>query len=249
MVLSTLSAERRTRVLTVGIAATVSLYALVLVCAEPLRSFAASSSSDVAVSLIVANSISNSCTSPVSLGTITRTGDTSVNVCAATGYCSTNKTVCTVVTNNSTGYALSWLVSTGTGSAGARTGTGWLNGFASTANRIAPLGTGSTTMNKQPIAMVAGAGTVNNDARWAARLSSTSTTVGGAGIGWGTDGTSDTWLRVATGSAVNIANRATQTSGGGDTENIGFRAIIHGTAIIPTDTYKATVTVTATTNP
>jgi hypothetical protein len=244
-----LSSERRIRVVTVGIAATVSLYALVLVCAEPLRSFAAAQSSNVDVTLNVANAISNTCTSPVSLGSIVRTGDTSVNTCAATGYCATNKTVCTISTNNSTGYTLSWIVSTGTGSAGARTGTGWLNGYASVANRIAPLGTGSTTMNGQPIAMVAGAGTVNNDARWAARLSSTSTTPNGSTKAWGTDGVSDTWLRVATGSAVNIAARTTPTTGGGDTENIGFRAIIHGTAIVPTDTYKATVTFTATTNP
>jgi hypothetical protein len=244
-----LSPQRRIRVVTVGIAATVSLYALILVFGEPLRSFAIGSSSNVDVTLNVANAIANTCTSPVSLGSIVRTGDTSVNTCAATGYCSTNKTVCTISTNNSTGYTLSWIVSTGTGSAGARTGTGWLNGFASTVNRIAPLGTGSTTMNGQPTAMVAGAGTVNNDARWAARLSSTSTTPNGSTKAWGADGTSDTWLRVATGSAVNIASRTTQTSISGDIENIGFRAIIHGTAIVPTDTYKAAVTFTATTNP
>ena len=239
----TLLPYRRVRVLTVGIAAAASLYVLVLACAEPLRSLAASSNSSVDVTLTVAADISNSCTSPVSLGTITRTGDSSVVVCSATGYCSTNKTVCTISTNNTTGYALSWLIQTGTGSAGARTGTGHLNGYSSTSNRIAPFGTGSTTQSTQPRTF-----SISNDARWAARLSSTSTTTGGAGQSWGTDGTSDTWLRVATGSAVNIASRTTQTSAGGDTQNIGFRAIIHGTAIVPTDTYKATVVFTATTN-
>jgi hypothetical protein len=96
--------------------------------------------------------------------------------------------------------------------------------------------------------MTAGAGTVNNGARWAARLSSTSTTPDGSTKVWGADGVADTWLRIGTGSAVNIASRSDETTGGGDTENIGFRAIIHGTAIVPTDVYKATVVFTATTN-
>lgn len=189
-------------------------------------------------------SISMNCSATAPLGTLTRTGDTSVNTCGQTGYCATNKAVCTVTTDVSAGYTLSWIVSTGTGAAGARTGTGYLNGYVA-GHRIAPLGTGSTTMNTQPIAMTAG-GTVNNDARWAGRLSSTSTTTGGAGIGWGSDGVNDRWLRVATGAGVNIASRQSTTAG--DTQNIGFRAIIHGNAIVQSDIYKATVTVTAVTN-
>jgi hypothetical protein len=92
------------------------------------------------------------------------------------------------------------------------------------------------------------AGGVQNSARWAARLSSTSTTTGGGSVTWGSDSVADTWLRVATGSSVNIASRGSATSLGGDTENIGFRAIIHGTAIVPNDTYRATVTLTAISN-
>ncbi len=190
--------------------------------------------------------ISLNCNTSAALGTLTRTGDTSVNTCGQTGYCATNKTSCTVVTDVSMGYTLSWIVATGTGSAGARTGTGHLNGYVA-GNRIAPLGTGSTTMSTQPIAMTAG-GTVNNDARWAGRLSSTSTTTGGAGLVWGTDGLTDTWLRVGTGAGVNIALRGSPTTQAGDTENIGFRAIIHGNAIVPSDVYRATVTITAVTN-
>ena len=190
------------------------------------------------------NYISMACDPQVNLGNIIRTGDTSVVTCGPTGYCATNKSSCTVITDNTAGYTLSWIVQTGTGAAGSRTGTGYLNAFTSLANRIAPLGTGSTTMSTQPIAMMAG-GTVNNTARWAGRLSSTSTTAGGAGLGWGSDGTSDKWLRVATGSAVNIANATTRTSVSGDIENIGFRVIIHGSAIVPNDQYKAAVTMTA----
>lgn len=238
----TLSPQRAARVFTVGIAATVSLYALVLAFAEPLRSFAAASTSNVVVTLTVAADISNNCTSPVSLGTITRTGDTGV-------YHSTGATVCTVTTNNTTGYNLTWIINNGTGAVGARSGTGHLNGFVAN-NRIQPL---FNTNNTTPAAInPAGAdntaGGVQNSARWAGRLSSTSTTPGGGSVTWGADGASETWLRVATGSAVQIANRATQTTVAGDTENVGFRAVINGTAIVPTDVYRATVVFTATTN-
>lgn len=246
MLSSLLSPHRRIRVLTVGICASICAYVLMMMVAEPLRSLAATSSSNVVVSLTVAAGISNSCTSPVSLGTINRTGDTSFNTCAAYGYCATNKTTCTISTNNSLGYTLSWLVATGTGSAGARTGTGHLNGYTA-GNRIKAL-TPSAAGTPEAFSNAIPTSNVTNDARWAARLSSTSTTTGGAGITWGSDSTTDTWLNIGTGSAVNIANRSTQTSTSGDTENIGFRAIINGTAIVPTDTYKGTVTFTATTN-
>lgn len=237
-----LAAGRAVRTITVGIAAATSLYALVVVFAEPLRSFAAADSESVVVSVVVASDISNTCTTPVSLGIITRTGDTGV-------FDDTHDTECTITTNNTTGYNLTWIVSTGTGSAGARTGTGHLNGFGA-GNRIVAL---YNANNTTPAVMDTAtahttAGGVLNSSRWAARLSSTSTTVAGGSVTWGSDGASETYLRVATGSAVQIANRTSATSGGGDVEKVNFRAIIHGTAIVPTDTYKATVTFTATTN-
>jgi hypothetical protein len=207
---------------------------------------AASSSSNVIVSLVVASGLSNSCSSPVSLGTINRTGDSSFNTCGTYGYCATNKTTCNITTNEATGYTLSWLVSTGTGSAGSRTGTGHLNGY-NTGNRIKAL-TPSTPGTPEAFSNAVPTANVTNDARWAARLSSTSTTTGGAGISWGSDGTTDTWLNVGTGSAVNIASRNSETTGNGDTQNIGFRAILNGSVIVPTDVYKATVTFTATSN-
>ena len=237
-----LSPQRLTRTFTVGIAATVCLYALVLAFAEPIHSFAASDSENVVVSLTVASDISNTCTSPVSLGTIIRTGDTGV-------FDGTHDTACTVTTNNATGYNLTWLIATGTGAAGARTGTGHLNGYTA-GNRVkALLNTNNTTPAVMDTAVAdTSAGGVQNSARWAARVSSTSTTAGGGSVTWGSDGASETYLRVATGSAVQIANRATQTTVAGDTEKVNFRAIINGTAIVPSDTYKATVVFTATTN-
>jgi hypothetical protein len=68
---------------------------------------------------------------------------------------------------------------------------------------------------------------------------------------WGTDvnGANDRWLNVATGSTVNIAKRNTATTFAGDSELIGFRAIIGSAFLQPTDTYIVTVTFTAVTNP
>ncbi len=253
-----LRSHRRARVLTVGIAATVSLYAMVLVLAEPMRTLAVSAAANVKVSVFVADSISNNCSnndtsSPLTLGTITRTGDTANNsdgncTTGSTGYfCSTHATTCTVITNNSTGYSFSWLVQSGTGAAGSRTGTGHLNGFVA-GNRIKALKTGAVNtpenFNFTPTS------NVTNDARWAGRLSSTSTTATGASVTWGSDGPStDLWLNVATGAGLNIAKRTSQTGVSGDSEVIGFRTIIHGTSIVPTDTYRATVVFTATNNP
>jgi len=241
-----LAPGRSIRVFTVGVAATISLYLLIIFLAEPLHTLAVSSTSTTVVSLTVAADISNSCTAAVGLGTITRTGDSSFNTCGSFGYCGTNAATCTISTNDSLGYTLAWNVATGTGTLGARTGTGHLNGFVS-GNRIAPLKP-SVVSTPEAFSNSGPTSNVTNDARWAARLSSTSTTTGGAGITWGSDGATDTWLNVATGSLVNIARKSTFTSAAGDTENIGFRAIINGTKVVPTDTYKATVTFTATAN-
>src|SRR6187549_499335 len=75
---SPLSRSRFTKGISLGVVSTVSLYSLTLGFAEPTRSFAATDSENVVVTLNVANDISNVCTTPVSLGTITRTGDTGV---------------------------------------------------------------------------------------------------------------------------------------------------------------------------
>jgi hypothetical protein len=231
----------------VGIAAAVALYAILISVAEPLRSLAASAQDDTIVTLTITDTLANTCDATIDIGTITGTGDSSSN----NGYDTNDDVTCTVQTNNTTGYTFGWLVTTGTGTAGARTGTGHMNGYVS-GNRIAPLKPAGANVpevfNTSTIA--------STDARWAARLSHTSTTNSGAGIDWSgatstTDynGANDRWLNVATGSTVNIAKRLTATTGGGDSELIGFRAIIGSSKIQPTDIYKVTVIFTATTNP
>ncbi len=237
-----LPSHRRLRVWTVGLSATISLYALVIGVAEPLKSLAATAQDDTIVSLTVAATITNSCDATLNIGTITGTGDSSSN----NGYDTSDDTTCTVITNNQTGYTFGWQVTTGTGAAGARTGTGHMNGFVS-GNRIAPLKPAVASTPE-----VFNTSTISTtDSRWAGRLSSNSTTATGAGMHWGTDvnGAADRWLNVATGSTINIAKRNSVTSASGDTELIAFRAIIGTSKIQPTDTYKVTVVFTATTNP
>jgi hypothetical protein len=121
-----------------------------------------------------------------------------------------------------------------------------MNGYTS-GNRIAPLKPAFVSVPEAFNTTTVGV----NGARWAGRLSSTSTTNTGAGMTWSTDAgnSTDRFLNVATGSTVNIAKRTSQTTGGGDSEVIQFRAIIGSNVIQPSDTYKVTVTFTATTNP
>jgi hypothetical protein len=121
-----------------------------------------------------------------------------------------------------------------------------MNGFVS-GNRIHPLKPAAANTPEAFNTTTVG----TSDSRWAARLSSTSTTNTGAGMTWGTNAgdTTDKFLNVATGSTVNIAKRSTQTLAAGDSEVVQFRAIVGSSYIQPTDTYKVTVTFTATTNP
>jgi len=221
----TLVPHRRVRVLTVGLAALLSLYAMMLFLAEPLRVLGAADSESVVVNLIVAAAISNTCTTPVSLGTITGTGDSGA-------YNASRATACTVITNNSLGYTLAWRVTTGSGG----TSTGYMiNQYEDTIAPFSP----AVVSTPETWSVAAAA------SEWGARLSSTSTTVN-TGT-WGTDASSEKWLNVGTGSTVTIATRNTETSGAGDTENVGFRGEIGASKSQPTGNYTVTVIFTATT--
>lgn len=221
-----LTPGRTIRVFTVGIAAVISLYAIVAFLAEPLRTLAANTA---VVNLTVAAGITNNCTGPVSLGTITGDGDTGT-------YSGARATTCTVRTNDSAGYTLAWRILTGSGHNGVgQSGTGFLNDGAG--NKITSyfpaVANTPETWNF----------TDQTKALWGGRLSSTSTTVSTAT--WGTDASTEKWLNVGTGSYT-IATRTSATTNGGDSEVIGFRAQIGTSKIQPTGTYTATVTFTAT---
>jgi hypothetical protein len=84
--------------------------------------------------------------------------------------------------------------------------------------------------------------------RWAARLRSNSSTTGGASVTWGTDGATEGYLNVATGSAVNIAKRTTETASTGDVENFSYKVVIPASVFQPTGTYRATIVYTVVDN-
>jgi hypothetical protein len=239
---SSLPPHRRLRVLTVGVAATVSLFFLTVLVAEPMRGLAQDSET-VVVSVTLASAIGLSCDADqdnsrgsgetLNLGTITFTGDTGA-------YADSRAAKCRVKTNNVTGYTLGWRVATGSGG----TQTGHL--ISQFENIIAAFGTGSARNYTKTWELNPTGDT--NDSRWGGRVSSTSSGSDVHPMLWGTDASSEKWARITTGSTVTIRQSTAQSqSGSGDLIKIGFRAAVGATKLQPTGTYKATVTFTAAT--
>ncbi len=235
-----LSAERQLKVVTIGIAAAATLYLALALLAEPVSGFlarAASATGSTVVNLTVVSTTSISCSSSVSITTSTG---------ATTGqYHGTGGTYakCTVVTSNSQGYTLRWVITTGSGGYG----TGHLNSMNVTGGQpdkilaYKPASAGTPETFAAP-----NTANPNTTSRWAARVKSASTTTGGAGKNWGTDGSSETWLNVGTGAQVSLVKRTTETAG--DTELIQFKAYIGSASAQPSGTYRATVIITANDN-
>ena len=170
-------------------------------------------------------------TEPVSLGSLTYSGDTGPPT-----YSSQDNSVwCYVKTNNPAGYTLGWHIASGSG--------GHFTGYlvSQFEDKIAPIGTGSGHST-------AAWSVAATDARWGARVSSTSSGSVTGPYDFGTDAFSEKWARVGTGSTVAIRRSiAVSQHGSGDLIKIGFRAQI-GTAITqPAGTYKVTVIFTAAT--
>lgn len=237
----TLSQDRKTRVLSVGAAAAASLYMLVVFVAEPMRTLAATTANTV-VTYTITSVLSLTCDAA------STTGSTSGNVVSGTGAMATSK--CTPITNNSLGYTLSWLINTSSGTtaagAGNRFGTGHLlsnnvtAGVPDTIKAFVPA-TANTPAQFDNT-------TITTSSRWAARLRANSSTTGGGTITWGSDGATEGFLNVATGSSVNVAKRNTETSSTGDIENFLFKVVIPTGTFQPTGTYKATILFTVTDN-
>lgn len=245
-----LSPGRRSRVLSVGLAATASLYVLVVFVAEPLRSLAATTA-DTVVQFTVTSGLSLTCSANSTLGSAVGTG-TSGTGSMATAFC-------TPITNNSLGYTLSWLIQTGSGAPGVHAnctntatcyGTGHLlsnnvtSGFPDVIKAFDRKGS-HINQPGQFDSTTIGSG---SGSRWAARLRANSSTTGGASVTWGADSSTEGFLNVATGSAVNVAKRTTETAAAGDTENFLFKVVIPSGSFQPTGTYKATIRFTVTDN-
>lgn len=151
-----------------------------------------------------------------------------LGVLAITGR-QTGNVLCTVETDAEAGYAMNWTVRTGSGG----TSTGYLiNELEETIPPFEPAieGVPETWF------------IADNDARWAGRLSSTSTDTD---VKWGIDNSTDKWLNVGTGS-YSIVSRSGPTDPGGSAQVLQFRAEIGAAAIQMPGTYRATVVVTAT---
>lgn len=233
-----LSPHRRIRVLTVGLSATVGLYLLAAVVAEPMRGFASSTETAI-VQVSVAAGIGLSCDAnnddvagsgeTLSIGTITFTGDTGA-------YADARAVKCHVVTNNITGYTLSWRVLSGSG--GSFTG----HLVSQFEDVIQAFGTGSSNNYTKAWSVA------TNDSRWGGRVSSTSSGSNVGNMDWGTDASSEKWSRVKTGSTLPIRQSTAASQGGrGDLIKVGFRAEIGSLKSQETGTYQTTVTFTAAT--
>ncbi len=208
-------------------AATIVALCLLLYGWQILResSRAATSATSVITLNVTSTDLFHGCTSSVSLGTLTDSGDT--------GAFSVGRSItCTITTPHPAGYTAAWQVLTGSGG----TSTGSMAGPGG--GRIRPYTPAvSGTPEGWSVPITA--------AEWGARISSASDVVD-TGV-WGVDGGTEKWLNVGTGS-LTIASRNTATDGDGDALIIGFRAEIGSSVTLPAGTYRVPVTVTAVTN-
>ena len=171
---------------------------------------------------ITNSSVSMSCTSSVSLGTITEYGDTGPSSVE-------HMATCLVYSVDASGYSLRWQASTGSGG----TATGKLvNEFNNTIDPYRP-----ATAGIPELWSVSSTG-----AAWGARLSSTSSQVS-TGT-WGVDAVSEKWLNVSTGGTVIASRNSPTTVGSPDSEKIAFRAEIGAEKEQPVGTYRTTVLLT-----
>ncbi len=161
--------------------------------------------------------LSLSCGGSVALGTITFTGQ------------STGSGSCTVITDAEAGYGLTWRVATGSGG----TATGYM--INENEQTIAPF---SPAVIGTPETWTIASST----SEWGARLRSASTDTD---IKWGTDGASEKWLNVGTGSYT-VVSRASRTSVSGSSQVFQFRAEVGSTKVQPPGSYNVTVEFTAT---
>ena len=247
---SSLSPERRVRVLSLGLTASVGLYVLVAMVAEPMRALGATSDSeDAVVQIALTASIGLNCDADgggagsgetLALTGFSDSGDTGeLNSSVTVG---TNAVNCNVRTNNTAGYDLAWQVTSGSG--GNNTGymisqfEDLLHPFRYSVGSDAyatPTNWNSTAVPSSVSA-------------WGGRIADTSSGYTASPITWGADASSnEKWMAVSTGATTTIARENTETQETGSNNYIGFRVQVGADKIQPTGTYQSTVTFTAST--
>lgn len=161
--------------------------------------------------------IALTCTDSVTMGTITGTGESNL---------ATNDATCTVSTNNSSGYSLTWQ--------------------ASSANMVNPsediISPYTPTASNVPETW----SVASTESEWGAKLKSTSTTYNLSTWGNLDTYTGGSWLNVST-SPFQIITRNTETTQLGDDEIITFGAEIGADKFQATGIYNVEVIMTATT--
>lgn len=250
-----MSSRRRERALTLGLIATVTLYLIVVLIAEPLRSLAQTSDETV-VTFTVTGALSLDCDAAA-------TGSAAGNGTSGSGAFATSQ--CTPSTNNALGYTLSWIIQTGSGvspsiNSGCNStttcfGTGHLISNNVTAGRpdiirsMRVRTTGDTYWDTRPRILNNTTVPVGSGARWGGRLRAISTTPGGGAITWGPDtDEAETYLHVNTGSSINVAKRTSPTIGLGDSQFFLWKVVIPSGTFQPTGSYRARVLFTVTDN-
>ena len=170
----------------------------------------------------------------MTLGNVTTGGDTGT-------YDGTRDIHCNVISNNSAGYTLHWQVTTGSG--GTSTGN-MISQYEDTINQFRA----NNGLAVDTTAAWDGVAVGANDADWGARLSSTSDSFSEDHASrqitqseWGSDGGTENWARVASGSSVAFASSTDETSDDGDDHYIGFRVELGSARAQPTGTYQVEV--------
>ena len=179
----------------------------------------------VDVNLTVGATITNACTDSITMGGITGTGQSALT---------TNEITCTVVTNNSAGYNLTFTSAT----------TYLENATSDQIGAYSPATPG--TPEAWSVASSA--------SEWGARLKKTGTTTYDASK-WGAAATTEAyassdvyWHNVTNSGSFTVVTRSTETLEAGDTEIFQVGAEVGSSKFQPTGTYDVDMTITATTN-
>ncbi|MES2314373.1 MAG: hypothetical protein V4524_00335 [Patescibacteria group bacterium] len=208
---------------------------------EPAISFGAVTTSQFTISQTV--------TSEISFATPAANVTMSPSLGGITGGTSNGQTQVVVTTNNSTGYNMTLTASSSVGMIGNASSSNSIPAYTPTVNLV-PDYSFTTPSNAARFGYsVAASSTADNVTLFKNNGSNACNT--GASTNSATSNvTINCWLNAST-TAITIINRSLQTPASGATSTVYFRVNItsNPSPVIPNDTYVATSTLTATTNP
>lgn len=232
---------KRNITISTGIAA-VTLFALsgLYVAIEPAIGLGATTSSQFTISQVV--------TSEISFKTAPTNVSLSPSLGGLTGGTSAGQTQLVVSTSNSTGYNMTISASSSVGMLGNASSSNYISAYALNATTAPEYTFTVHTPQGAAFGYTVAASTTGDIAQ--AFLSNGSTFCNTGSTGNTGSGTQHCWLNAST-SPVQVLNRNSSTPSSGSTSTLEFQVTINANPNppIPNDTYVATTTVTATTNP